>query len=1132
MTQFIRPLCYFTFIACLIPPVSGQDIRNKVMPNPYLKSRVGDWVEMESTSYSGNVESVIQSRVTITEKTDKQITITTSATFENGEHEDFLQVIDLSKPFILLTKLNYEPPGFAIVENSSGIETLETNDRRIETRWSAYSLAGNFGNTKKKVWYSDAIPVGGLVRETVATPYGHRSNKVLVDWGFADPNDERATQAGSALVGVSSNRPTAVAPPEKRDYTMLDLGTLGGDISEARGLNNVGAVVGFSENAEGIKRAFYYRDGKMIPIEATEALGVNDDGEVVGSVPKSRGLFGSKQTDAFRWTPGGGLETGLIPRVNVGLSPKELTGHARAINRDGDIVMMGQGIQMYALLRKSTGQSVDLGHLGGMVSIPYDINDKQEVVGYTKVGRTNVHGFLYRNGSMIDLGSLGRESGAHGVNNKSEVVGSSKDNLARFRAFRWAEGRMESLGTLGAEASNARAINDHSWIVGNAETANGNQHGFLYADGEMLDLNELVSERDGWEIVDAYAINESHQIAAVASRNGFKHAVLLSLASEKETVDDAAVVKAAPEMLSNAEATANEEKIETRLPKESRNENVDFFTSDAKLLPMEISTVEAFAGQAPIGFKAIDVFATASPDFKRVAFTAESEGERERCAVIDGEVSPVYSIVNEIKFSPNSERYTYIAHPKDGSGALLNVDGELRKLPGTSKDLQFTPDSQHLVYVSGSDPVMRNDGRAQWMEVPARVYFDHQPQRQYGLVGKIRVGNDSQAIAFSAMNQGRPVAVVDGKAVGTYTAFPRAPFSPAPLLSPDGKRSLFVAKRSGDWFVVIDGQESRRTYSEVGNLSFSPDSKRYGYSGKNHSKENVLIDGEVVGPSVKAVLSQVVFSPDGQRSAVAVSTEEGATIMVDGQLQETFDVIGLPVFSPNSHHLAFYGEKGDQQFIVCDQLKSPAYDDLSSDLVFSPDSTKLAYIVKQNDKQVLMVNQEKIDEAQEVSALSVTFAPDSKSIAYWAKRDGKSQICVNGVSCGISYDEVVDAKPQVLDFDDYQVHQLIFASPSEVRAAAMNKEGKFFTLTARIDPENEVDKLTFVASVSRANTDRYAILTRDADLKDADKTLGTAEKGLRFKIEDQKGKWIMGTFDIQGKPVRSWVSSAAVRLAK
>ncbi|MGB7342962.1 MAG: hypothetical protein WBD20_02005 [Pirellulaceae bacterium] len=937
-------------------------------------------------------------------------------------------------------------------------------------------------------------------------------------------------------VSAQDTRGKAIPSTDQR-YVLTDLGTLGGDSSEARGINDKGAVVGFSENVSGIKRAFYWHDGNMTEIEADEALDVNNDGEVVGSVKKGRGMFGGDRTDAFRWTANGGLETGLLPRVNVGLSPKELTGHARAINRDGDIVMMGQGIQMYALLRESTGQSLDLGHLGGLVSIPYDVNDKQEVVGYTKVGRTNVHGFLYRNGTMIDLGSLGRESGAHGVNNKSEVVGSSKDHLARFRAFRWAEGRMENLGTLGGEASNARAINDQSWIVGNAETGEGNQHGFLYVDGKMLDLNEFVAKGDGWEITDAFAINERHQIAAVASRNGFNHAVLLSLTSDEKVVDDAVALKATPTMQAiaggtNAEETSAEKKTKSDLQTDEEKESIDFFASEAKLLPMEVSTEETFAGQAPLGFKAIDVFATASLDFKRVAFTAESDDERSRCAVVDGEVSPVYSIVNEIKFSPDSRRYTYIAHPKDGSGALVNVDGELKKLPGTSKDLQFTPDSQHLVYVSGSDPVMRNDGRSQWMEVPGRVYFDHQPQRQYGLVGKIRVGNDSQTIAFSAMNQGRPIAVVGGKTIGAYTELPGAPFSPAPLLSPDGKRSLFVAKRSGDWFVVIDGQESRQTFSEIGNLSFSPDSKRYGYSGTGRGKANVLIDGKVVGPSVNRVLSRVIFSPDGQRHAVAVSTDQGATIMVDGQLQETFDVIGHPQFSPDSRHVAFYGKKGEQHFIVCNHSKSPAYDDLSSDVTFSPDSTKLAYIVEQKDKQTLMVNHEAIDEAQEISAISVTFGPDSQSIAYWAKRQDKSQISINGVPCGISYDEVVDSTPQVLDFDDYQVRQLSFGSASEVRAAGMNKAGQFFTITAKIDPATEVDKQTFVASVSRANTDRYGVLTRDADLKDAAKTVGSAKNGLRFKIEDQKGKWILGTFDVDGKPVRSWVSSAAVRMTK
>jgi hypothetical protein len=423
--------------------------------------------------------------------------------------------------------------------------------------------------------------------------------------------------------------------------------------------------------------------------------------------------------------------------------------------------------------------------------------------------------------------------------------------------------------------------------------------------------------------------------------------------------------------------------------------------------------------------------------------------------------------------------------------------------------------------------VTRNDGRARWMEAPGRVYFDGQPQRQYGMVNQIRVGGDSRTIAFSAMNQGQPVVVVDGKTVGTYSMLPGFPFPPAPLLSPNGKRSLFVAKRGGDWFVVVDQKESRETFKEIENLAFSPDSQHYAFGGLGRRGAQVHIDGAPIGPRVKRVHSRIRFSPDSSRHAVGVSIDDGATILVDGELQETFDVIGPPQFSPDSQRVAFYGEKEGECFIVCDEVKSEAFDDLEPDLVFSPDSSKLAYVGKRNGKATLFVNQEAIDVADEFNAMSITFSADSNSIAYWATRDEKYQLCVNGIASGVDYDEAIEASPNVIDYGNYQVDFLKFDSPTTLRAIGMNKDDKFYKAKVQIDRERIVDKTTFQAALTKG--DRYGVLTAQTDLKDGKKTIGTAPKGKRFKVEDQNGDWLLGSFEVGDKEVRCWVSRKSTR---
>jgi len=107
-----------------------------------------------------------------------------------------------------------------------------------------------------------------------------------------------------------------------------------------------------------------------------------------------------------------------------------------------------------------------------------------------------LHPFLYHQGQMQDLGTLGGDiSYANAINSSGEIVGYSNttSNLMRH-PFLYRHGRMHDLGTLGGtnHSNYAAAINNAGQVVGEASAADGTYHAFLCRGGAMFDLNNWV----------------------------------------------------------------------------------------------------------------------------------------------------------------------------------------------------------------------------------------------------------------------------------------------------------------------------------------------------------------------------------------------------------------------------------------------------------------------------------------------------------------------------------------------------------------------------------------------------------------------------------------------------------------
>jgi probable HAF family extracellular repeat protein len=84
-------------------------------------------------------------------------------------------------------------------------------------------------------------------------------------------------------------------------------------------------------------------------------------------------------------------------------------------------------------------------------------------------------------------------------------------------AFLYTNGTMVDLGTLGGSMSDANGINNSGQVVGQSFTSNFSYHAFLYTDGIMFDLNTLLTSQDEFMLGGAIAINDAGQIIAYGS---------------------------------------------------------------------------------------------------------------------------------------------------------------------------------------------------------------------------------------------------------------------------------------------------------------------------------------------------------------------------------------------------------------------------------------------------------------------------------------------------------------------------------------------------------------------------------------------------------------------------------------
>jgi probable HAF family extracellular repeat protein len=231
---------------------------------------------------------------------------------------------------------------------------------------------------------------------------------------------------------------------------MTPLPTLGGNISQAFGINNSDQVVGVAETdftdpscvrpqALDYRAVIWNPNGTMQvlnPIAGDQisgAVGINNNGEVVGASGPCAPLSPSIGAHAILWQSGSRTATDL---GNLGGSTNNV---AFAINAQGQIVgisALSGNATVHGFLWENGGPMQDLGTLpGDVLSIGYSINDGGQIVGQSCDANGNCRACLWQNGSPTDLNALISSGSftslivAFDVNNQGQIAGQAYDQV-------------------------------------------------------------------------------------------------------------------------------------------------------------------------------------------------------------------------------------------------------------------------------------------------------------------------------------------------------------------------------------------------------------------------------------------------------------------------------------------------------------------------------------------------------------------------------------------------------------------------------------------------------------------------------------------------------------------------------
>ena len=329
--------------------------------------------------------------------------------------------------------------------------------------------------------------------------------QVVGNWGSPSPPNNYTAPTWRAVLWQNGKR--AFLTPTKT-------------FSPARAINDAGQVIGYRVLSTGAFQNFLWQDGVLTDLGGLHPVGLNNRGQVAGNTP----IKDSGGTRGLLWDGGVVTDLGALRGATTAAVADETS--SAVINDRGQVLVAGSIEGEASIAVWENGTLTSLGTRG--LFYAEAINEPGQVILRGYPDDAVEHGFLWDNGVLSDLGSLGGGwTDPRAVNGHAQVVGSTLAATG-YHAFLWQDGRMRDLGTLGGKESRAVAINERGQIVGSSDSRSGRTHAFLWQNGRMTDLSPVTALDSG-----AVALNERGQVVGWVRNHakGTLEAVLWTLRS-------------------------------------------------------------------------------------------------------------------------------------------------------------------------------------------------------------------------------------------------------------------------------------------------------------------------------------------------------------------------------------------------------------------------------------------------------------------------------------------------------------------------------------------------------------------------------------------------------------------------